>query len=118
MKAFFARAAFSVVALLGVALPLGSFLRSSSPPPVDLPENLPLREVPGVTPWALSKKDESYRIAEPVTYYRKQGLALFDVEVLVPGFSQPNFAFTGDGERFNGFAAETEFVKGTRDASK
>jgi hypothetical protein len=76
----------------------------------DQSERLALDAVPGVAPQALAQRGVTYKVAEPVVYYRKEDVVLFEVELLVPGVSETNLAFMGDAERFNAFVAELNFI--------
>lgn len=77
----------------------------------DNSQNLSLDAIPGISSYALAKKNVTFRVQEPVAYYRGENLAVFDVDILVPGLAEPHLTFTGDAERFNGFAAELDFLK-------
>ncbi len=77
---------------------------------VDQSENLSIENIPGINPQSLAQQNITYRLNGPVTYYRSEGIALFEVEIIASGFSEKNLIFTGDGQRFNGFVAELNFV--------
>lgn len=77
----------------------------------DQSERLALDAMPGITPETLTQRGVTYQVAEPVAYYRKEDVALFQVEILIPDVSQSNLAFMGDAERFNGFVAELDFIR-------
>lgn len=100
-----------VLALLAIAIVVGTTWMHHGRSFVDRSENITLNDLPGISPDALAKRDVTYRIIEPISFYRGENVALFDVEILVPNVSEQRLTFTGDAERFNGFVAELEFLK-------
>jgi hypothetical protein len=77
----------------------------------DQSERLALTALPGISEHAIAQRGTTFKITEPVAYYRSANIALFEVEILVSGIAEPNLAFMGDAERFNAFVSELDFVE-------
>jgi hypothetical protein len=70
-----------------------------------------LEAIPQISKAALSKKGITYQINEPIAYIASENIAIYDVEILIPQVTDHQILFTGDGERFNAFVAELDFIK-------
>jgi len=99
----------SVISLALLSLSL--YLWQNAQEDVPQPEWIDLAALPHLSEAALQQRGITYRITEPIGYYREADLALFEVEILDPNVTEPIRYFLGDAERFNGFVAELEFIK-------